>query len=287
MVDITIDNYGIHGVYKPTNIIGGPHPVAYFQRDSHYIDIKCLAQIFRRHMMPFARWSVDGQCKMPRKKHLARGFKRGWSIFFDLPCFTQETCGSYPLVNVCKTMENRQETKHSSWNPEDHSGQTRWLWASSQWKASWSFPVSQPHAGNDQRAGNSRGRGLWTLAELHQDHELWPSAEHLWSWRGPGFFFLVRSWCAPRATCQDREDEDSIVLSLDEWVNPRSKSPFSIANCYIVYQRVFSHWLWRKPTQHMTVNINRCWDPPRSFGSSACCELDRLKIETFIGRVKT
>ena len=43
------------------------------------------------------------------------------------------------------------------------------------------------------------------------------------------------SWCgcrsAPRATCQDREDEDSIVLSLDEWVNPRTKSPFSIANC--------------------------------------------------------
>ena len=27
MVDITIDNYGIHGVYKPTNITGGPHPV--------------------------------------------------------------------------------------------------------------------------------------------------------------------------------------------------------------------------------------------------------------------
>ena len=23
-----LDNYGIHGVYKPTNITGGPHPVS-------------------------------------------------------------------------------------------------------------------------------------------------------------------------------------------------------------------------------------------------------------------
>ena len=29
MVDITIDNYGIHGVYKPTNITGGLHPVGH------------------------------------------------------------------------------------------------------------------------------------------------------------------------------------------------------------------------------------------------------------------
>ena len=27
MVDISMDNYGIHGVYTPTNKTGGPHPV--------------------------------------------------------------------------------------------------------------------------------------------------------------------------------------------------------------------------------------------------------------------
>ena len=114
------------------------------------------------------------------------------------------------------------------------------------------------------------------------------------------------SWCgcrsAPRATCQDREDEDSIVLSLDEWVNPRTKSPFSIANCKRLPEGIQPLAVEKANSTHDSEHQSQpknglamdsarwklgCYYPPRSFGPSACCEFDSLKIETFIGRVKT
>ena len=151
--------------------------IAYFQTDPHYIQPSNAWPKFSDATWCHSRlvwWPMQDATE----KHLARGFKRGWSSFFGFAMLHPRKMWIIPsgkrLQNDGKSARNQAQqlkSRRSFWalnvkhrgvflSPRLRKGECNPPWSmASLVKGAQNIPKpKQAHAGNDQEAGNSGGR---------------------------------------------------------------------------------------------------------------------------------